>query len=217
MAREDRSQFLAACRATDSRHKALEEIRDKGSDVILAAFRMLKNALVHALGNKAVLATTKEAHTIISDFASIVGGYVSITYVDDTIFVCGQLLRASRSIYESAMEVGKMLAIGGVAEISFTQELTEQDLLNFCEAFAISVRDPEQRGRMLEAKLNNVIVRKVDSSLQSQNEDRDLPDLERTLRAYASALVVLRQFYERVAQGKTVLPHRVKRVAQRLV
>jgi hypothetical protein len=217
MARDERSQFLAACRATDSRHKALEEIRDKGSDVILGMFRMLKNALVHALGNKAVITTTKDTHAIISDFAAIVGGQVSITYVDDTIFVCGQLLRASRSIYESAMEVGKLLAIGGVSEVSFNAEITEQDLLGFCEAFAIAVRDPEQRRRMLDAKLTNVTVRQVDTSLQAQEEDRDLPELERTLRAYASALVVLRQFYERVAQGKTVLPHRVKRVAQRMV
>ena len=64
--------------------------------MILAVFRMLKNSLVHATSNKAVQITIKETHAIIGDFASIVGGYVSITYVDDTIFVCGQLLRASR-------------------------------------------------------------------------------------------------------------------------
>ena len=180
-------------------------------------FRLLKNSLVHALGNKAVLTTVKETFNIISDFASIVGGHVSITYVDDTIFVCGQLLRASRTIYESAMEVGKLLAIGGVSEVSFSAEVTEQDLLAFCEAFATAVRDPEQRKRMLEAKLSNVAVRQVDTSLQSAQEDTDLPEMEQTLRAYASALVVLRQFYERMAQGKTVLPHRVKRVAQRMV
>jgi hypothetical protein len=213
----DKIDFLAACKATDSRNKALEEIRDKGSEVILALFRLLKNSLVHALGNKAVQTTVKETHTIIGDFASIVGGYVSITFVDETIFVCGQLLRASRTIYESAMEVGKMLGTCGVSEVSFTGELTEADLLGFCEAFATSVRDPEKREKLLEAKLNNVTVRQVDSTLQKSEGDESLPDLEKTLRAYASALVVLRQFYERMAQGKTVLPHRVKRVAQRMV
>jgi hypothetical protein len=217
MKASDKSDFLAACKATDSRNKALEEIRDKGSEVILAVFRLLKNSLVHALGNKAVQTTVKETHNIITDFASIVGGYVSITYVDETIFVCGQLLRASRTIYESAMEVGKLLAIGSVSELSFTAEVTEQDLLGLCEAFSISVRDPSQRGRLLEAKIANVIVRKLDSSLQSAVDDPNLPDMEKTLRAYASALVVLREFYERMAQGKTVLPHRVKRVAQRMV
>lgn len=213
----EKADFLAACKATDSRNKALEEIRDKGSEVILSIFRLLKNALVHAVGNKAVLTTAKETHGIITDFASVVGGQVSITYVDDTIFVCGQLLRASRSIYESAMEVGKMLGVCGVSELSFGAELTEQDLLNLCEAFSISVRDPSQRSRLLEAKIGNVTVRRVDTSLESADDNADLPQMEETLRAYASALVVLRQFYERMAHGKTVLPHRVKRVAQRMV
>ena len=110
--------FLAACKATDSRNKSLEEIRDKGADVDprgLSPAQELARARDRA--TRPVQTTVKETHGIISDFASIVGGYVSITYVEDTIFVCGQLLRASRSIYESAMEVGKMLAICGVSEV----------------------------------------------------------------------------------------------------
>jgi hypothetical protein len=209
--------FLAACKATDSRNKALEEIRDKGSDVILAAFRMFKNSLVHSVENKAVAQTVAESHSIITDFAAIVGGQVSITFVEDTIFVCGQLLRASRSIYESALEVGKLLNRVGVSEVSFTAEVTTQNLMTLCAAFSISTRNPEQRGHLLEVKLENCAVRRVDSSLQSKDDENKLPAMERTLRAYASALVVMRQFFERMAEGRTVLPHRVKRVAQRLV
>lgn len=213
----EKGEFLAACKATDSRNKSLEQIRDKGSDVILALFRMFKNALVHAIGNKAVLATVKDSHSIISDFASVVGGQVSVTYVDDTIFVCGQLLRASRTIYESALEVGKLLSLCGVSEISFTGDMTETDLLALCDAFSVASRDPDRRKLLLETKLSNIAVRQVDSSLRSADEDQSLPEMEQALRAYASSLVVLRQFYERMAEGKTVLPHRVKRVAQGIV
>ncbi len=217
--KSEKPDFLASCKATDSRNKALEEIRDKGSEVILSVFRLFKNSLVHHVGNKAVLTTVKESHGIISDFSATVGGFVSVTFVDDTIFVCGQLLRASRSIYESAMEVGKMLRGCGVSEVSFSGEIQEADLLAMCEAFSIATRDPTQRNRLLEAKLNNIAVRKIDTSLQSSdhNDEASLPEMEKTLRAYASSLVVMRQFYERIAQGKTVLPHRVKRIAQRMV
>lgn len=217
---DDKPVFLAACKATDTRNQALEGIRDKGAEVILAVFRLLKTSLVHALDNKAIQLTCKETHGIISDFAATVGGYVSITYVDDTIFVCGQLLRASRSIYESAMEVGKLLAACGVSEISFTGDVSQKDLLELCAAFSISVRDPTQRERLTEAKISNVIVRQVDSTLQSgggTDDERNLPEMQRALSAYASALVVMRQFFERLAAGKPVMPHRVKRVAQRMV
>jgi len=214
----DKANFLAACKATDSRNKALEEIRDKGAEVILAVFRLFKNSLVHHIGNKAVATTVRDTHAIVSDFCNTVGGVVAITFVEDSIFVCGQLLRASRSIYESAMEVGKLLATCGVSEISFAAEVTEEDLMGLCEAFSIALRDPTQRNRLLQAKLNNLTVRQVDSTLQGNNDDEDnLPEMEKSLRAYASSLVVMRQFYERIAQGKAVLPHRVKRIAQRMI
>ena len=214
----NRTDFLAACKASDTRNKALEEIRDRGAEIILSVFRLLKNSLVHATDNRAVLQAVRETHGIITDFASVVGGYVSITYVEETIFVCGQLLRASRSTYDSAMEVGKLLLVCGVSEISFTGEVSEQDLLELCDAFAISSRDPQRRGALLEAKLNQISVRAVDSTLRSkENLEDDAPSLELALRAYASALVVMRQFFDRVSKGKNVLPHRVKRIAQRLV
>lgn len=214
---KDRTDFLAACKASDSRNKALEQIRDRGADVILAVFRLLKNSLVHAVGNQAVSTTARDTHAILTDFAGIVGGYVSITFVDDTIFVCGQLLRAPRSIYESAMEVGTLLAVCGVSEVSFTAGVTETDLLALCEAFSLSSRDPSQRDHLKDAKLDNISVRHLVSSLQTKDDDSGLPPVEKALRVYASSLVVMRQFYERIAQGKTVLPHRVKRIAQRMV
>jgi hypothetical protein len=214
----NRSDFLAECRASDSRNQALEDIRDKGAEVILAVFRLLKNSLVHAVDNQAVVLTARETQAFMRDFAAMVGGYVSITFVDDTIFVCGQLLRASRSIYESALEVGKLLATCNVSELSCTVDMTEQNLLELCQAFSIASRDPGKRGYLLEAKLQNVAVRAVDSSLQSKDdEDSHLPPLEQALRAYASGLVVMRQFFDKIARGKTVLPHRVKRIAQRFV
>lgn len=212
-----RADFLAACNASDSRNKALEEIRDKGADVILAAFRMLKNSLVHAIDNNAVRKTVEESHAILTDFAQVVGGYVALTFVDDTIFVCGQLLRASRSIYESAMEVGKMLAAVGVSELTFTAEVREEDLFEVCRHFSIAARDPNQRGALLAAKLKNVVVRKVDSQLAATDPEDGLPAMERALHAYASATVVMRQFFAKIAAGRTVLPHRVKRVAQKFV
>lgn len=213
-----RTDFLAACKATDTRNQALEEIRDKGAEIILATFRMLKNSIVHHLDNQAVKKIVSETHATLTDFAGTVGGYVAITYVEDTIFVCGQLLRATRGIYESALEVGRLLRVVGVSEISFTNELTEQDLYDFLGYFALSSRDPSQREALVNAKVSHVSVRAVDTSLeQSDKEPEGLPDMEKALRSYASALVVMRQFFRKMSQGRPVMPHRVKRISQRLV
>lgn len=212
-----RTDFLAACQSADSRNRALEEIREKGAEVILAIFRMMKNSLVHAIDNDAVGKTVHESHAILLDFANTVGGQVSVTFVDDTIFVCGQLLRASRSIYESAQEVGDMLNIVEVSEFSYTGDVLPQDLLDFCKVFSVSARDPNQRQLLVNTKLNNINLRQVDSELSSSSEQKGLASTERALHSYASSLVVIRQFLEKISVGRSVLPHRVKRVAQRLV
>lgn len=214
------TEFLASCKASDNRNKALEEIRDKGSDIILSVFRLLKNSLVHSTENRAVQQAARETHAMIVEFAQAVGGYVSITYVDNTIFVCGQLLRAPRMVYDSAMEVGRLLLTCGISELSFTADMTERDLLQLCEAFSTASRDPQRRKHLLDSKLNQVGVRAVDTNLKNKENavaEDEAPTMEMVLRTYASALVVMRQFFERIAKGKNVLPHRIKRVAQRLV
>ena len=210
------TDFLESCQATHSTNKALEEVRDKGAEVLLALFRLMKNALVHSMENEAVIKTAAQSHKIIAEFAVTVGGYVSITFVEGTIFVCGQLLRASRGVYESAIELGNILAKCGASEVSFTTDVTVTDLLRFAEEFSISARDPNQRGRLLSAELQNIAVRKVDSTLQRDDES-NLPIEEQILRLYATALVVMRRYFERLARGRMVMPHKVKRVAQRLV
>ncbi len=210
------TDFLAACQATQTTNKALEEVRDKGSEVLLAMFRLTKNALVHAMDNEAVTKTAAQTHKIVTDFAATVGGYVSITFVEGTIFICGQLLRASRMVYDSATEFGNLLARCGASEVSLTADVSVKDLLKFAEELSISARDPNQRGRLLSAELANMSVRKVDSTLQRDDES-NLPVQEQILRLYATALVVMRRYFDKLARGRMVMPHKVKRVAQRIV
>ena len=63
------TDFLAACQATQSTNKALEEVRDKGSEVLLAMFRLSKNALVHSMTNDAVTNASIKAATFCSLFS----------------------------------------------------------------------------------------------------------------------------------------------------
>jgi hypothetical protein len=212
-----RADFLASCQATQQGSPVLEEIRNRGAEVVLALFRLTKNSLVHARDNQALIKTIDQTRRIVTDFGATVGGMVSVTFIDQNIFVCGQLMRASRSIYESGTELGQLLERCGISEISISSEATPQDLASFAEAFSISARDPKQRGRLLQTKFDNLAVRKVDTTLVNRQENRELPDLEQALLVYASALIVIRDFFDRIANGKPVMLARLKRVAQRLV
>jgi len=90
-------------------------------------------------------------------------------------------------------------------------------LLALGAAVAAGVRDPAHKGDLLAAQIPHVLARRIDSTLMEQEDDSDQPLAQQILRCYAVALMVMRQFFDAIASGATVLPHRVKRLAQRLV
>jgi hypothetical protein len=206
LAATDRSEFLGRCFAAAVGNRELEHIRDKGADAVLALYRLVKVTLLHSQENDAVLRAIEQSHAALRDFAALAGGKLSITFVDNTVFVCGQLLRAPRAVYESAAELGALLARCGVSEVSMTEELTEAAL-----------RDPSKAAALVEQPIAGIALRRVESALARHTRVEDVALEGRFLRLYASALVVLGLFFDRVREGSSVVPHRVKRLAQGFV
>jgi hypothetical protein len=209
--------FLAHCVASTTGNPLLERIRDRSSEATLAVYRLVKNALIHAIDNDAVVSTAEQSAEILSGFASEVGGSATVTFVEDSVFVCGQLLRASRKIYEAAAELGKILGRADVSEVGFEAGLSRADLLAFAAAMSTSLRDPARKGELLAAQIPHILARRVETTLADKEDDADQPIAQQILRCYAVALMVMRQFFDSVCLGTTVMPHRVKRLAQRLV
>jgi hypothetical protein len=203
--------------ASTTGNPLLERIRDRSAEATLAVYRLVKNVLVHAIDNDAVVSTAEQSAEILSGFAAEVGGSATITFVEDTVFVCGQLLRASRKVYEAAVELGKVLGRVEVSEVGFEPGLERADLLSFGALLATGLREPERRGDLLATQIPHVFARRVDTTLVEQEDDANQPLSQQILRCYAVALMVMRQFFDAVAAGTTVMPHRVKRLAQRLV
>jgi hypothetical protein len=195
----------------------LEQIRDRGSEAVLAVYRLVKNAMIHAVDNDAVRDTAKQSAEILRAFAGEVGMPVTLTFVDETVFVCAELLRASRKVYESALELGQILGRLEVSELEFQGEVSHESLLAFAGALSLALREADKKDAFVNAKIQAVSVRKVERELVQKKRDDDLAPKERNLRFYATALVAMRQFFDEVALGHTLLPHRVKRLSQRLV
>jgi hypothetical protein len=151
------------------------------------------------------------------DFASLAGGAFTVTFVDDTIFVSGQLLRASRMVYELATELGELLGRCGVSEIAITSEVTREGIAALATATAKSLRDSLRATPLVDARIQGLTLRKIEGALARRGGDEGVPLEGRFLRLYASGLVVLRRFFDGVAAGSSVVPHRVKRVAQAFV
>jgi len=212
-----RREFIARVVSGAGNNPVLEQIREKGAETLQAIFRLIKIAQVHAEGNEAVRRTVEQSHKIITDFAAVVGGVVSLTFTDDTVFVCGQHLRASRLVYQTAAELGALFGRCDASELQVGGSVGADELLQFTVLLAQVTRGETRKEALQERRFTNIALRQVDPNLMKKQDDGALPVREQILRLYATALIVMRRFVDSVAQGSTMLPHRVKRIAQRLV
>jgi hypothetical protein len=214
---QDGRSFLDRCVAGSSANAAVEMIRERGTEAVLAVYRLVKIGLIHSFENDAVGQTLDQTLAVLHEFSGIAGGSVTITFVDDTVFVCGQLLRGSKSVFESASELGSLLLRGGVSEIRFEPNLTRADLRTAAMAITTALREGAGGQKLPELKIPSVHMTKVESTLSKGSSGGSSARGKRALNYYASALVVMRKFFDDLASGTTVLPHRVKRIAQGLV
>jgi hypothetical protein len=198
---------------------ATETIRERGSEAVLALYRLVKIGLIHSFENDAVGQTLDQTLVILQEFGGLAGGPVVVTFADDTVFVCGHLLRATRSAFETASELAALLLKCEISELRFEPSLTRADLKAAAQAISSAVRDGGVNAKLAELTIPNVTMQKVDVEFGSRSSKKRQEGAQgrKSLGYYASALVVMRRFFDDVAAGANVLPHRVKRIAQGLV
>jgi hypothetical protein len=216
-AHEEPRDFLLHCVPATTGNPILEEVRDRSANALLGVYRLVKTGIVHAADNQALHHTAEQTHAIIREFTAAVGSSLSITFAGDTAFANGQLVRASRKVYELVWDLQRLLQRCDVSELVFEPEVGPAELLRLAVTTALSLREASQREALLRANIPNVLVRRVDPVLGRRENEDEVEIRERILRFYASGLLVLRKFFDEVAQGVVPLPHRIKRIAQRLV
>lgn len=205
---------------------ARSRIRAEASEPIAALFRLIRNARVHRIDNAAVLLSAEQATSALRRFAELAGRPVRLTFVEDLVFVCGDLLRAGRSTYEAAREFGQLLRAAGANEICISPGVSGHDLIQLVGAWnAVLAGTPTPGGSRPGVKLQSITewsnpridVREISELgyLPLGATEQDAPS--RMLELYGVSISVMRSFYADVAAGSSLLPKRVKRLAQRWV
>lgn len=209
--------FLGVAFAAFQGNPHLEQVLAESADAVMALYRFVKNVLVHQLDNDAVAATLQSSYAILRSFQQTVGDKLTFTFVDDTVFVCGELLKAQRGVYETAIELGKIVRRVGAVEIAFEPEFGENDMLAFAGPFVLASCNHSRRDALLTAQIPNIRVRKFDPELEAKESAEDRTIRDQILMLYANALVALRGYFDRIALGSSPAPQKLKRVAQRIV
>jgi hypothetical protein len=193
-----------------------EHARELGAGVVVAIYRLAKLAQMHEHGNTAVVRQLEQTHQILGEYCLRAGTNVNVLFAHKAIFIAGQLLKGSRGTYESAAEFAEMMAWCGGSELSIARDVTQSELLAFAEAISVAMRG--EKGKSFRSPSPKIKLRAVADAALSRGIDVErLPVDQRIVRTYATAVVILRRFYEDLNASKYVLPRRIKRVAQSLV
>ncbi|MBX3233827.1 MAG: hypothetical protein KF837_41270, partial [Labilithrix sp.] len=192
-----------------------EHARDLGSGVVVAIYRLVKLAQMHDLGNQAFVRQLEQTHQMIGEYGLRSGSNVSVLFAEKATFVAGQLLKGNRGAYEAATDLGAILERFGGSELHIARDITREELHQFAEQISIMHRS----GNAAQVRLpRSMQLRQVADTARLRGiELEDLSPDQRMVRAYASAVVIMRRFFEDLSASKYVLPRRIKRIAQSLV
>jgi tetratricopeptide (TPR) repeat protein len=192
-----------------------EHARELGAGVVIAIYRLAKLAQMHDLTNQAFTRQLEQTHQIIGDYCLRSGSNVNVMFADKAVFVAGQLLKGSRSTYEAATELGALFERLGGSELSIQRDLTREELLAFAEQISIGYRAGAGTFRSPTPKIRLRAV--ADAARLRGLELENLSPDQRIVRMYASAVVIMRRFFEDLQASRYILPRRIKRIAQSLV
>ncbi len=192
-----------------------EHARELGASVVIAIYRLAKLAQVHDLTNQAFTRQLEQTHQMIGEYCLRAGTNVSILFAHKAVFVAGQLLKGSRSTYEAASELGDIFERLGGSDLYVQRDVTREELLAFAEQISIGFRSAPGSFRSPTPKIRLRAV--TDAARLRGLELENLSPEQRIVRTYASAVVIMRRFFEDLQQSRYILPRRIKRIAQSLV
>lgn len=191
-----------------------EHARDLGAGVVVAIYRLAKLAQMHDLTNQAFMRQLDQTHQMITEYCLRSGAHVNVLFAHKAVFVAGQLLKGSRGTYDAAAELGELFERLGGSELFIQRDVTREDILGLAEQISISHRT----GGQFRSTTPRIRLRQVGEAARLRGIDlEDLAPDQRIIRAYASAVVIMRRFFEDLQASKYILPRRIKRIAQALV
>lgn len=191
--------------------------RDLAANLVTAIFRVVKLSTLHAIDNQAMVRQVDDTVAIVNDYCQHTEHNVSVLFAHGSVFVGGLLLRANRAVYEGALELGEILEKVGAAEIGIQRDVCPSDFFDLATALAEALRSAKPK--RLDRPSPRIRLRGLNATVLGREGtvEQRLAPAAQVARTYATAVVIMRRFFEGLRRGKYELPQRVKRVAQRLV
>ncbi|MCA9625787.1 MAG: hypothetical protein KC731_42485, partial [Myxococcales bacterium] len=196
----------------EERNQATED--DLAVAVVLNIHRLTKGATLYDADNQAAIRQLEMTRRAVIAYGKATGVNPKLFFTDKSVFVGGRLLRAGRSVYTVALELGRIMRRFGVDEVAIGYDVPVEDLRMFQDAVRRSLRGGATEADSPAKQPYKRIRLRRGQPPGRRNEDLSPEDM--IIRTYATATIVMRRFLEQLQAQKYRMPIGVRRVAQQL-
>ncbi|MCB9507669.1 MAG: hypothetical protein H6698_06725 [Myxococcales bacterium] len=200
----------------------METQRRIGSDDFAAfvrqLYRLFKTASIHLMNNQAVTQAVDRSVAVFNRLGE--GGFdeIAVLFLNDTVFVNGTLLKASRDVYDAALELAALLRRVGANQLTVSTSVTADELMVVVAYASERLRgDAQPSADVMLPVSEAAALRLVDPELLDDAQTESMTAEDKVGRAYASALVVMRFLFDNLKRGQYSVSRQIKRIAQQLV
>jgi hypothetical protein len=200
---------------------AFDNRRVRASDfqvIVRQLYRLYRVSSLHLDNNEALTRTLAQSLSVFSSMQHLGLDYVSVLFLDDTVFVNGRLLKASAEVYGYAWQIAAFLKKPGYNELSIHCDATENDIRAFLRLLATTaqIRDHSSGSEPVWQAGGLRLRRLAPRSLHFLKTDQ-LSPAERISRSYVSMLLVARDALQHLKTNEAVNLRPLRRAVQSLV
>jgi hypothetical protein len=207
-------------RAASDEDRARAEHRARApARLVTAIYRLVKACLLHGDQNDAVAAQLPGVSSALHEFCALRDAESArVVFAADVAFVNRRLLKGSRDVAAIANELGALLQKGGANEVLLERTAPAEAIGRLARAIADAQRDKGGVKRLAAIELPGIALRWLDRPNEEALPELDESRFARAVRHYASSVLLVRAFYDELAEGGAAPSlNRVKHVAHRLV
>lgn len=190
------------------------KLQEIGLNFISMCSGVLKAINMYEIKNDTVQTILKSFTSFLNDSIKTVGGIISISYGNQNFFINGRLVELSFQIYQTAINLGKILEITKVTEIIFRNVIKDDVLSNFLKAVYDSKEKEEE---LKKTEFENISFRKF-KLMEIGEEGAEGFDLnEYVLKMYSTGLVLIRDIIVKIEKGEPFDILQVRKLFQSVI
>jgi hypothetical protein len=207
--RSDREKRAEAAQA--------EERRGSTMRLISALYRLVKACQLYDDANQTVQQAVPIAAEALTEYCTLFAtDTVRVLFSSEMVFVARRILRAPRESYGLALQLGAMLEHCGLNELTLERAAKASSLLRLARLLVDAQRAPNLAQELRTSPIPGVGVGRTVLADDWAADQQESP-VARVVKGYAAAILIVKSFYARLANGDHRGANEVKRVAQKLV